>query len=1270
MSEGLYQRHFGGSPLVRDSRLVRLVAANGLEVPYVGYVVMDIKVGNRTIPDRGILIQKDRGGQGQEIPPDSSLILGMNVIREVKGVPGADVNLGGETYRASLVKAPAGGIHLPARSISSVTVPGRGKKQNQQGKEAEYIIEPLQEQASGKFLVAQTVVTGEGPWTIPLVNIGEEDIMIAGRTPLGWVNKVGHVVGSEVEFKEGEDQIIVQCSRVEVASQSKPQVQVDLSDVDCSPSERRQLEQLLEEFQDTLTTDELNVGHTDRVKHRIPVKDDIPVVQPYRRIPPTQLGEVKQHLQELLEKEIIRPSSSPYASPIVLVRKKNGNLRMCVDYRQLNSKTRRDAFPLPRIDESLDALQGACFFSTMDLASGYHQVEVEEDDKPKTAFTTPFGLFEFNRMPFGLCSAPSTFQRLMTSGMNDLLFQILLVYLDDILVYSRTFQEHLERLRLVLMRLREMGLKLNPQKCKFGQKSVQYLGYTISAQGIETEKGKIEAVTNWPTPETLRDLRSFLGFASYYRRFVAGFASIAGPLHACVGRVQEKNGAKAGGKKVKLDGDWTPECQQAFENLKRALTSAPVLGYADYSLPFIVETDASLKGLGAVLSQVQEEKRRVICYASRTLRPTEKNMDNYSSMKLELLALKWAVTEKFRGYLLGAKFVVFTDNNPLSYLQTSKLGAVEQRWAAQLAIFDFDIKYRSGKSNTNADLLSRYPLEAQGEDQEEELVAAMAVTTTPIPPAVSSEQGRAEAYVQCASAQEGASTSAAEEESKVESNSSMGEAQQTLHSYDPRDLRKLQEEDPVIRPVLEAWKDKHLPPGREMRGHGTACATLFRQWDRLCLEKNLLYRKIQDPSTRQTCFQLVLPEKLRRPVFEAVHSTGHQGADRCLRLLQKRCYWPGMYAMVEKWVKECERCNIAKMPTARVTAPLGHLLATKPLEVVAMDFTLLEKASDGRENVLVLTDVFTKYTMAIPTRDQKATTVARVLVREWFNKFGVPLRLHSDQGRNFEGEVIRELCMIYGIKKSRTTAYHPQGNAQCERFNRTLHNLLRTLPEQQKKRWPEHLPDLVFIYNVTPHSSTKFSPYFLLFGQEPKLPVDFLLDIGLEGEATTVPTTEWVTVHQERLRQAHRLANQHLALAARSSKVRHDTQARISHLQLGQEVLLRQHHTGRAKIQDAWKTEIFRVVGIPSQDGAPYMIESKVTGEKRHIHRTEIKAYHGPKIKDSPPAIRLPLFHHQRKEESSESDDSLDELWEPRRSRRVNAGMHSNPFNLPQGTRS
>lgn len=287
--------------------------------------------------------------------------------------------------------------------------------------------------------------------------------------------------------------------------------------------------------------------------------------------------------------------SSPYASPIVLVRKKDGSLRMCVDYRQLNSKTRKDAFPLPHIEESLDALTGACWFSTLDLASGYNQVPVAESDRAETAFCTPFGLFEWNCMPFGLCNAPSTFQRLM-QRIFDQQCQSLLLYLDDIVVFSCTIEEHLDRLKVVLGRLQKENLKVKLSKCAFFQQEVHYLGHVISDKGVSTDPSKVEVVANWQTPSTISELRSFLGFASYYHRFVEGFAKLAAPLHKLV--------AESGSTKFKKKQDqgvldhWTEVCQNSFEALKKKLTIAPVLAYADFSFPFILEVDASRGGLG------------------------------------------------------------------------------------------------------------------------------------------------------------------------------------------------------------------------------------------------------------------------------------------------------------------------------------------------------------------------------------------------------------------------------------------------------------------------------------------------------------------------------------------------------------------------------------------------------------------------------------------------------------------------------------------------
>ncbi len=352
----------------------------------------------------------------------------------------------------------------------------------------------------------------------------------------------------------------------------------------------------------------------------------------------------------------------------------------------------------------------------IDLASGYHQVAVAEGDRHRTAFLTPFGLYEFLRMPFGLYNGPATFQRLMQATMNDLVFQILLVYLDDMLVYASTFQEHLVRLETVLRRLQDTGLKVKLDKCHFLQSAVVFLGHQISANGIGTDPQRVAVIKQWPVPSTLRELRSFLGLCSYYRRFIQGFSKIAGPLHDVVNSCLTTENSN-----VLLGSLWTEKCQIAFDTLKDKLTSAPILGVADYSKPFIVETDASSQGLGAVLYQQQGDVKHVIAFASRRLRDAEKNYRNYSSMKLELLALKWAVVEKFQGYLLGYKFTVITDNNPLCHLKMAKFGAIEQRWISQLSVFDFDVQYCPGHRNTVADTLSRHPFAGEPEPASEDV---------------------------------------------------------------------------------------------------------------------------------------------------------------------------------------------------------------------------------------------------------------------------------------------------------------------------------------------------------------------------------------------------------------------------------------------------------------------------------------------------------------------------------------------------------------------
>ena len=313
----------------------------------------------------------------------------------------------------------------------------------------------------------------------------------------------------------------------------------------------------------------------------------------------------------------------------------------------------------------------------------------------KTAFRMGTGcLYEYTRMPFGLCNAPATFVRLMDAAFGDQNFRTLLTFMDDVLVYGSTFEETVQRLELVLTRLGNLGLKVKPSKCSLFQEKIKYLGHIVTGDGISPDSEKVAAVRNYKVPTSRKEVRSFLGLVGYYRRFIPGFAKRSAPLRSLLEdeKDSKKTSTKKGPKRGKQPLIWTEQCQTAFDSLKEKLVNPLILGYPDFTRAFILETDASDRGLVAVLSQEQDGKRRVIAYASRGLRPTERNMDNYSSFKLELLALKWAVTEKFREYLLGAKATIYTDNNPLTYIKTVKLGAVETRWVAQLAQFDFEVR--------------------------------------------------------------------------------------------------------------------------------------------------------------------------------------------------------------------------------------------------------------------------------------------------------------------------------------------------------------------------------------------------------------------------------------------------------------------------------------------------------------------------------------------------------------------------------------------------
>ena len=636
---------------------------------------------------------------------------------------------------------------------------------------------------------------------------------------------------------------------------------------------RPSVARLLEEHRLAFSQGPLDLGKCDIIPHQIRLTDERPVNLPFRRVPPHLVQEVREQLQGLLAKGIIRKSSSPYASPVVPVRKKDGSLRFWVDYRQLNHKTQKDAFPLPRIEESLEVLGEATIFSSLDLSHGYFQVVMDTDSIPLTAFRVPWGLFEFLRLPQGLCGSPGTFQRVMEYLFGDLNGRSVLLYLDDILVFSSDIPEHIERLHEVFRRLEGAGLKLNGKKCCLFQTELKYLGHIVSSSGVSVDPDKVNRVRCWPTPENQESLASFLGLASYYRRFIRGFSGLAAPLHELR--------CTAGSRTARLE--WNTKAEAAFVNLKKALTEAPVLAYPRFDRGFTLEVDASFQGLGACLSQLGDDGQlHPVAFASRGLRGSERNYPDYSSFKLELLGLKWAIVDKFGDLIMGHHCDVLTDNNPLAHLRTANLGATEQRWVAKLAPYDLTIHYRSGKLNRVADALSRHPL---NEVNVSSVSIIQEVTTaTPVPLEVQ-ELGTVNV--------------------DLNDGSSGGQAAGVLPSYTKEQLANLHQNDVLIGKIWQRKLDGWQPGEDAAECNIPGFSGWLREYDRYVFKKGLLYLSWNDPNQADhTTYRLLVPKQLQPVLLEAAHDKwGHQGVARTLALLRPRCYWPGMSGHVKSHVR-------------------------------------------------------------------------------------------------------------------------------------------------------------------------------------------------------------------------------------------------------------------------------------------------------------------------------------------------------------------------------
>ena len=1188
ISQSFYEANFKHLDLFPLDNLLKLECADGSYMPYLGYIqakVTAIGIPYDYAQDCIFLVVPDTD-YNLGVP----LLIGTNILAEfltqckeklgenflqnsalhtswylaLRCIVIRERELKKSKNRLAVIRsAEPNTITIPANS--SVTIKGITSKELEYQPTCAMMVESYDSVIPNDFDITPAVITyhygDKGLIDVQITNVTTSTFNIPPRSILCELQPVSVDMTYQMSTLDDHSETIFDKITVETEGLSE--------------SEIADITHLLNKHTDIFSTGETDIGHCTFVKHMINLTDDTPFKQRHRRIPPAMIDEVRSHIEQLAASGIIRPSHSPWASNVVLVRKKDGSIRMCVDYRQLNNRTIRDSYALPRIEEILDTLSGSKYFTVLDMKSGYHQVEVLEQHKCRTAFTVgPLGFWEFNRLPFGLNNAPATYQRLMEQCLGDYNMKICAIYLDDLIIFSSSLEEHLKRLDLVLSRLKECNLKLNPKKCLFFQTKVKYVGHIVSENGVEADPEKIDKIINWPKPKNGEEVRQFTSFAGYYRRFVKDFSKIAKPLTDLHPNTTIKNGKKVKSCKPFV---WGAEQQDAFDHLKKALSSRPILGYADYNIPFELHIDASSKGLGAILYQRQNGNLKVISYASRGLKRSEKN---YPAAKLEFLALKWSVTDKLQDYLYGAKFTVVTDNNPLTYvLAKAKLDATCHRWLSSLASYDFNIVYRPGRTNVDADVLSRHPGNVNEQSVQVPSESIKVICGSVVTPPVESISMSVDV---------------------LNATEFPGEPMAQLEQ---REIRKQQLNDSFLGFWVRALRNKSLPDKNTL--HTREDLAMFKIFKSLKLIRGVLYREFENEDCVKK--QLLLPFCFIDQVLNGLHNDmGHPSKDRTLSLLRDRFYWPGMTSDTENWIKNCGRCIRRKAKTD-IRAPLVNISSTFPLQLVCLDYLTLEPSQGNICNILVITDHFTRFAVAIPTKNQTAKTTADALYKEFIVRYGIPDRIHSDQGANFESQLIRELCQVMGIKKSRTSIYHPAGNGMTERFNRTLLSMLGTLETEKKKNWKQFVAPLVHAYNCIKHESTGYSPYSLLFGREPRLPVDVAFGINKDHDSAS-SYTDYVSELQKTIKEAFDKVHINAEKSREKQKCNYDLKAQAAKLAVGDRVLLKiLSHDGKHKLADKWSEDVYIVTEQPNSDIPVYKVKQEDgEGVEKTLHRNHL----------------------------------------------------------------
>ena len=935
-----------------------------------------------------------------------------------------------------------------------------------------------------------------------------------------------------------------------------------------APDIDSQFKDILYKHQQTFAVNSNDLGYCPVLQHDIDTADSLPIKQSPRR-PPLSAGDAETEIiEDMLAAGVIEPSTSEWASPVCLVKKPDNTYRFCIDYRKVNAVSRKDAFPVPEIQDALDSLRGARWFATLDLLSGYWQLGLTDRAKERSAFCTRRGLYQFRRMPFGLCGAPATFCRLMSIVLGDYIGVICLCYLDDVIVYGKTQRELLERLDLIFTRLSQNGLKIKPSKCQLFRTEIQFLGHLVTANGVQPLPDKVQAIKDWPTPRCLRDVRAFYGLVGYYRRFVAGFATIAEPLTRLT---------KKGTKFV-----WSAEAEAAFQKLKDCMLEVPTLAFPYPDKSCILDTDSSDVAYGSVLSQIVDGQERPIAFFSRVMSPAQQN---YCATRRELLAVIVSL-QHFRHYLLNVPVILRTDHHSLKWLKTfKKPEGILARWLETLSEFDITIEHRPGRIHSNADGLSRQHCK-------------QCWGRLPKTPWID-ELDRANDCV-----------------------GPLGlHALQLLPELSNETVAELQANDSTLG-LIKSWLDTEYEPNTDdLRQLPPDGRKLWTERNSLMISNDVLLRRTE------TDYQLVVPDALRRRLFETAHSgplAAHLGPDRTLAQLRPHYHWPGIRKDVTLWCHQCDICACSRGPPPRAHAGMKKVIAAAPMDMIAIDILSgLPTASDGSTCILVAVDYFTKWVEAYALPNEEAATCMTALYQGFFSRFGLPTQLHSDQGRNFESKLVQELAKITGIRRTRTTPFHPRSDGQTERMNRTILTMLRATAQDNPDDWPDRLPSILSAYRMTPHCTTGVSPNYAMLGRDTRAPSTL---IAAPPEEVNEPQVPYNLRFRDQIRDAHNRVRNATKVSAKTQKSHFD--ARVKAISFRQNQLVWLYwpqpliRMKRRKLTQLWVGP-YRIVTFKSD--VVVEVQHIKTGKKQTVHVDRLTPCHTVTDIVNPPRTAVPV---------------------------------------------